>query len=118
MRKPQECAESVTGEVALTPTPLPGDGHRFLEQPGGDGLDGAAHGHNLLVLRAVLVLERPSIFDVVQSKISSDYPRKKRHEGTLLQLIDEDGRVRLASRANGEASGGVPHSNGQTGLGS
>ena len=39
---------------------VPGDdGYHLLQQPGGERLDGAAHGHNLGVLRPVLSLERP-----------------------------------------------------------
>ena len=53
--------------LTLPSTPLSGHGHSLLQEPGRDRLNGTAHCHDLLVLRAVLGLEGPSVFHVVQS---------------------------------------------------
>ena len=79
---------------------------------------------NLFVFGAVLLLECPAIFHMIQANIHSNdselevesimrfnniSPCQKRHEGPLLQLVDEDGGVGLSSWSDCQSRGSIPY---------
>ena len=50
----------------------------------------------LWVLGAVLLLEGPPVLDIVEPDVGGDDAGEQRHEGALLQLVDQDRGVALA----------------------
>ena len=49
----------------------------------------------LWVLGAVLLLEGPPVLDIVEPDVGGDDAGEERHEGALLQLVDQDRGVAL-----------------------
>ena len=48
------------------------------------------------------------VLDVIEADVGGDDAGEERHQGALLQLVNQDGRVTLPCRAHGQANGGVP----------
>merc|ERR1711899_305000 len=108
--QPKESAKPVARQVALASAPLSAHRHDLLEQPRRSGLDRTAHGHHLFVFGTILLLECPAIFHMIQANVHSNDSYQKRHEGPLLQLVDEDGGVGLSSWSNSQSRGSIPDS--------
>ena len=70
------------------------------------------------MVRPVLGLERPPPLDGVEAEGEGVGGGEEGHEGALLQLVAQDGGVRPAGGAHGQAGGGVADGNGQARLGS
>ena len=49
----------------------------------------------LWVLGAVLLLEGPPVLDIVKADVGGDDAGEQRHQGALLQLVDQDRGVAL-----------------------
>ena len=117
MRVAQERAEAVTREVALAPAAFTRDRHDFLDVPRGERFDDATHGDDLRVFRAVGFLVCPAVFDVIKPEVDPVSACEERHEGSLLELVVQNGHVGFASGADREPSGGIPSGDRQRSFG-
>ena len=85
--------------------------------PGAAWLDGTAHPHHVQVLTPVGGLVGPGLLHLGQTEGEGDGVGQEGHEGTLLQLVAEDGGVRKSSRADCQPCCSIAYGNRETHLG-
>ena len=100
-------AEAVGGQEALAAAALATRARRVLAVPRHERLDNATQTNHFGMIGLALVGE--AILHVVERKVERIRLSDERHEGAILQLIVQYGRVRLARRTDAQARGRVAH---------